>query len=79
MFHVQEKYYWKKMERTVQKVLKKCSICHTFQKQAVMNHPAKSITSTTIFEKIGIDLIGGLPESKEGYKNIMVITEYVSK
>jgi hypothetical protein len=67
------------MERTVQKVIKNCSTCHTFQKQAVMNHPAKSITATTIFERIGIDLIGGLPETKEGYKYIMVITEYVSK
>ena len=76
---IQEKYFWKKMERTVKNVIKKCTTCHTFQKQAIMNHPAKTITATTIFERIGIDLIGGLPETRDSFKYIMVITEHVSK
>ena len=32
-----------------------------------------------MFERIGIDIVGGLPETKKGFKKILVIVEYMSK
>ena len=44
-----------------------------------MEHPAKAIEITGIFDRIGIDLVFGLPVDEEGNKGMLVITEYLSK
>lgn len=44
-----------------------------------MEHPAKALEVTGLFDRIGLDLTFGLPESPEGYIGLMVITEYLSK
>ncbi|CAF1091364.1 unnamed protein product [Brachionus calyciflorus] len=43
------------------------------------NHPAQALKVDGIFTRIGIDLVFSLPVTEEGYKGIMVITEYLSK
>ena len=44
-----------------------------------MEHPAQSLPITGIFDRIGIDLVLGLPETPSGYIGMLVITEYLSK
>jgi hypothetical protein len=76
---VKEKYYWRKMDKDVENVIKKCLTCQRHQLVPEINHKANAIPITGIFDLIGIDLVFGLPETNEGYHGIMVVTEYLSK
>jgi len=76
---LQIRFYWPKMKDDIRCIINKCSTCNRHNKVKVWEHPANAIEPTGIFDRIGIDLILGLPETKEGYKGILVITEYLSK
>ena len=76
---LQEKYYWHKMKQDVESVVRRCQQCKRHQEQTIQNHPAMALPITGIFDRIGMDLVFGLPETKDGYKGILVITEYLSK
>ena len=67
------------MVQTITSFINKCDVCNRHQKVPVINHPALALPVTGLFDRIGIDLIGGLPETRDGHKYIMVITEYLSK
>ena len=43
------------------------------------NHPARSIKISNIFERAAMDIVLGFPESEEGFKGILVFTEYLTK
>ena len=74
-----EKYFWKKMLSQINNVLKQCETCARNKTELELNHPALALKVTGLFDRIGIDLVFGLPESAEGYIGIMVITESLSK
>ena len=76
---LKQKYTWKKMRDDIEKWIQKCDTCNRHQKRHIIDHPAKTIIVTGLFDRIGIDLVGGLPETSDGFKYIMVITEYLSK
>ena len=42
-------------------------------------NPAQALVVTGIFDRVGIDLVFGLPETAEGYVGIMVLTDYLTK
>ncbi len=67
------------MLEEIEKAIRKCENCIRNQKTNEKNNPANSLRVIGIFDLIGIDLIFGLPETKEGYIGIMVITEYLTK
>ena len=56
-----------------------CMTCLHFEKSKKNEHLAISIPVHDLHDRIGIDLVFGLPLTSEGYKGIMVITEYLSK
>ena len=72
-------YFWKNMRKDVEKVVKSCSTCHRNQKVPHKEHSAIALAVTNLFDRIGIDLVLGLPLTKENYNGILVITEYLSK
>jgi Integrase zinc binding domain len=76
---VQEQYFWRKMIKDVESVIKQCLQCKRHHDQQVLDHPAKALAITGIFDRVGIDLVFGLPQTTDGYKGICVITEYLSK
>jgi hypothetical protein len=76
---VQEKYYWQRMKQDVETIVRNCLPCKRHQKQHFKQHPAIALPITGLMDRIGIDLIGGLPETPSGYVGILVITEYLSK
>jgi hypothetical protein len=76
---LQERYYWPGMVKMVDSVIAQCTPCIRHQAPELKQHPAKSLTVSGIFDRIGIDLVLGLPECPRGYKGILVITEYLSK
>ncbi|RNA33750.1 hypothetical protein BpHYR1_000209, partial [Brachionus plicatilis] len=48
-------------------------------KERQIYHPAKAIKVKTVFERIAIYLIWGLPETPEGFKGILLITEPLTR
>lgn len=67
------------MIKQCESVIKNCLTCLRFSKTPIIEHPALAIRVNDVFDRIGIDLVFGLPETEEGYKGIMVITEYITK
>ena len=60
-------------------VLKSCETCARNQKEGELNHPAIALKVNGIFDRVGIDLVFGLPETPEGFVGVMVITDSLSK
>lgn len=76
---MKEKYFWNNMQAKIQKLLKKCRICLRHNSGPGLETTAKSIKVSYLFERIGIDLVFGLPLTKEGFNGICVITEYLTR
>jgi len=76
---LRKKYFWKKMQNDVEQVINNCLPCKRHQDKRIMDHPAKALPITGMLDRVGMDLVFGLPETSSGYKGILVITEYLSK
>ena len=76
---IREKYYWVNMIADISKTIKKCLTCQRNEGAPILDHEAKALKVTGIFDRIGVDLVFGLPMTNEGYIGVIVITEYLSK
>ena len=76
---LREKYYWRNMVNDITHYVKHCVTCLKHDFSSVKNHSALAIPITGIFDRIGVDLVFGLPETDEGYKGILIITEFLTK
>ena len=59
-------YFWKKMRDDVEFIVKSCPPCQRNELIHPREHPAMSLPTNELFERIGIDLVLGLPMSKNG-------------
>jgi RNase H-like domain found in reverse transcriptase/Reverse transcriptase (RNA-dependent DNA polymerase)/Ty3 transposon capsid-like protein/Integrase zinc binding domain/Chromo (CHRromatin Organisation MOdifier) domain/gag-polyprotein putative aspartyl protease len=76
---IKGKYYWKKMNKNVEDCIKNCLPCLRHQPSNKLEHPARNLTINGVFDRVGIDLVFGLPETAEGYIGVLVIVEYLTK
>ena len=72
-------YWWKKMVDDVERCISNCRNCKENHRVIPVEHPAKATFIRNVGERIGIDLVFGLPVSEDGYNGICVITEYFTK
>ena len=72
-------YFWKKMPDDVEFIVKSCPSCQRNELKHPRKHPAMPLPISELFEPIGIDLVLGLPMSKNGYIGIITIVESISK
>lgn len=73
------RYYWKGMSQDVKEYVLSCPKCqqsNPLKKQANPLHP---IEVTGFLDRIGIDIVGKLPETSSKNKYIVVATEYATK
>jgi hypothetical protein len=75
---LKQNYRWPNLEQDVDKFIKACSECQRERRHKIFEHPAKPIEVQQIFDRVQIDLVFGLPETKEGYIGIMIIMEALS-
>ena len=59
--------------------IKACDECQRNERSQVLDHEARNLPISGIFDMIGIDLVFGLPETSDGFTGLMVVTEYLSK
>ena len=76
---LKEKYHWPKMAKDVAACIRNCLACIRNRQGRTLEHPAKSLEVTGIFDRIGIDCVFGFPIDEEGNVGVLVITEYLSK
>jgi len=77
---LKEAYYWPGMRSDVEKVVKTCLKCQCYRPSPV---PKNTSTIPTVVERpfvrVGLDIIGPLPETKNGNKYIFSLTDYFTK
>jgi len=77
---VTERYHWKGVKEDVMNWVASCPECAERKDPPSQRAPLGSITDPKIpFDKIGIDFLGPLTETKNGHKHILVITDYASR
>jgi len=62
----------------IKKYIRTCDTCQRFGKPE-RNEPLHSIKITQPFERIGIDIVGPLPETENKNKYMVVAIEYLTK
>jgi len=73
------KFYWRNIWQQVELFIDSCLTCLRFKRATVYNHPALALKINDIMERIGMDLVLGLPLTESGYNAILVVTDYLSK
>lgn len=76
---LRNRYYWRKMYQDVEYYIKRCLTCQRNKTMPALEHEAKVTPINHIFERICMDLVGGLPLDEEGFCKILVIVEFMTK
>ena len=73
-------YYWKGIHADVSEFCKRCDKCQctncVLKRPRAELHP---IPIVKVWHRVGIDLVGPLPETKNGSKYIITLSDYFSK
>ena len=75
---LKKKYYWNQIYDDIKEYIRTCNTCQRFRKPE-RNEPLHSIKVIQPLERIGIDIVGSLPETTKGNKYIVVAIEYLTK
>ncbi|CAF0856919.1 unnamed protein product [Brachionus calyciflorus] len=67
------------MTQDIKDQIARCIQCIKYNNSGTKEHTAKSIPVTGLHDKIGIDLVLGLPKTSSGFLGVLVIIEYLSK
>ena len=67
------------MIHQIELYIKKCIPCVRNKNFTPLEHPAKAIPVYAIFDRIGMDITGNFPPSKDGFIKLLVIKEYLTK
>jgi len=72
------RYFWPNMRQDIKNYVNACNVCqrNVGNRRSVPLHPIKIGQP---FDRIGIDLVGPLPETSAGNRYIIVATEYLTK
>ena len=77
-YKIAERYYWDQMYRDIKEYVKTCEECQKRQK-GKRSEPLHPIQVGRAFERIGIDLVGPLPITKQNNRYIIVATDYLTR
>ena len=79
IFAAKRRFYWRRMNSTIQKYVEKCRVCQLNKGNAHKKLPLRKypIPDKT-FEVISTDLIGPLNTTPDGNKYILVVTDFLS-
>ena len=75
MNRIKEEYYWYRMLNQTSEYISKCEPCQRNEKSRAWNHPAMTMSSDVLFDKIQIDSIHGLEKTDQGNDSIFIFVE----
>ena len=76
---IRETFYWTKIWKDTAAYVKGCLTCARHNCGRTGRRAGKTIEVTGFMDRIGMDLVLGLPETEDGYNGIIVITEYMTR
>lgn len=79
---IQEQHWWKDMYTDVKDYICNCKQCKTFgddKGTTKVKSKKGNIQANYLWQKLGIDFVGPLPDTPRGNRFILVITDYLSK
>jgi hypothetical protein len=76
---IKSRYYWKRMFLMIFAFIQHCYPCQRHQKTRIYEHPALTLPIYSIFDRMGLNLVFGLPVTERGFKGILVMTEVLKK
>ncbi len=72
-------YTWNGMKQDVVKFVKSCDRCQRYDKIKTEAPDLKAIKTTEPLQLVGMDLIGPLPTTQEGFKYVLTFTDHFTK
>ena len=73
---LKSRYFWKGMYRMASDFVSSCVACNT-QKLHQIPAPLEEMETPRFpFQKVGVDTVGPFPESEEGYKYCLTVTDF---
>jgi len=77
---IRTRFFWPKMLETVLKYVQSCRSCQSRKRPLKpIGGPMQPLTADNPFERVGVDLLGPLPKTKDGNKYIIVAVDYFTK
>ena len=77
---LKKNYYWENMSKDVEIIVKTCHQCQLNRPQpANIGTENHATTPESPFRRVGLDIIGPLPETKSKNKYIIVLVDYFTK
>jgi transposase InsO family protein len=74
------RYYWRNMCENIARWIRACSACSRRKTTRPMNSGLTDLTlATNSWETVGIDLLGPLPVTEEGYRWLLTIVDQFSR
>jgi hypothetical protein len=76
---IKQKYYFKGMYNFIQNYILSCDICQRVKRNAQAgNAPLQPLPIQDVFARWHMDILAGLPKTKEGYQYTILVTESFS-
>ncbi len=75
---INKRYVWKGMTSDIKEYVKSCYECQR-RGGPKENNRKRTIVPMDIFERWGIDIVGPLPQTEDGYRYIVVAMDYFSR
>ena len=75
---IKHQYYWKGMNKDIQKYIANCTLCHR-EKAIIQNYPLQMMEiPNRLFNKIAVDLVTECETSTSGNKHILTIIDHLT-
>jgi transposase InsO family protein len=72
-------YYWPGLKKQCAEVVSTCRTCLQYNVKREGFHPTKSLRAEHVWDHIAIDCAVALPASANGYKNMLIIVDVLSR
>ena len=73
-----KRYFWIGVKDTVKEILANCQTCASIKGNGI-EAPLKPLPAGALFERLQIDFLGELPETKRGNKYVLVVVDTFSR
>ena len=82
LYRIQERYFWPGIRKDIIKLCKSCHSCARYKDNTAPNSaPLMPIDISLLepFQKVGMDILGPLPEAEDGSKYVLILQDYFTK
>ena len=77
---IQEAYYWPGMRSDVEETVKTCAKCQCYRPFPIPKGTSNIVSKVERpFARVGLDIVGPLPETERGNKFIIVLVDYFTR